>query len=183
MAPLNWLQNVSRRGFFIAGGVTLSLIAQGTVLQGASEAVGTAEAVAEGDIGAFVRTFNTLAVTLFANANHNKNWENVKGFFPNKREMLVEMVNQLLQNEAELDWAQRFTPAGKEVFTGWTLDYDASREGHFVVIVRGPKSTYISDDSGVHYHALTPPAGPSAKDLVRADQYPGAVGVDTPLHD
>jgi hypothetical protein len=177
MTPLNHLENVSRRGF-IGGGVALSLVAQSTP----SEAVGTAEPLAEGDLGGFVRTFNTIAVSLFMNANHVESWENKKGFFPDKRQILVEIVDSLLRDQHDFDWVQKFTPAGKEVFPGWTLDYDASHEGHFVVIVRGPKSTYISDDSGMHYHALTPTTAPSAKDLMRADQFPGAVDFDTPLH-
>ena len=75
MFRLNQLESVSRRGF-IGGGVALGLIA----LKGASKAAGTTESLAEDDILAFVRTFNTTAVSLFASANYVGDYENKKGF-------------------------------------------------------------------------------------------------------
>jgi hypothetical protein len=95
MLRLNQLESVSRRGF-IGGGMALGL----TALKGASKAAGTTEHLAKDDILDFVRTFNPMATSLFANANNLEDWAtNKKGFFPDKRKMLVKR-RILAQREA-----------------------------------------------------------------------------------
>jgi hypothetical protein len=176
MSRLNLLENFSRRGF-IGSGVALGLVA----LTRTSKAVGTTEPLDEGDILGFVRSFNTMALSLYFDAGGN--WSAKTGFYPKLPKVLAGIVESLVQdNNTGLTWAQHFTPAATEVFPGWTLDYDASREGHYVLIIRGQKVTTISDDSGVIYHALTPVSVSSAKDFARADQFPGAISIEDPLN-
>jgi hypothetical protein len=175
MSRLNLLENFSRRGF-IGSGVALGLVA----LTGTSKAAGTTEPLAEYEILGFVRTFNTMAVSLFFDAGGD--WNAKTGFYPKLSKVLAGIVDALVDRNTELTWAQHFTPAATEVFPGWTLDYDASRQGHYVLIVRGQKVTCIADDSGVIYHALTPVSASSAKDFARADQFPGAISIEDPLN-
>lgn len=175
MSRLNLLENFSRRGF-IGSGVALGLVA----LTGTSKAAGTTEPLDEGDILGFVRSFNTTALSLFFDAGGDPNGKT--GFYPKLSKVLAVIVESLIQENTGLSWAQHFAPAATEVFPGWTLDYDASRQAHYVLIVRGPKVTVIADDDGVIYHALTPVAAPSAKDFARADQFPGAIYSEDPLN-
>jgi hypothetical protein len=172
------LENFSRRGF-IGSGVALGLVA----LTGTSKAAGTTESLDEGDILGFVRTFNTRALALFFNAGGNWTANAKTGFYPKLSRVLGVIVESLVQeDDIGLTWRQHFTPAATEVFPGWTLDYDASRQAHYVLIVRGPKVTVVADDDGVIYHALTPVAASSAKDFARADQFPGAIYSEDPLN-
>jgi hypothetical protein len=170
------LNEISRRGF-VGGSLLALFLAKNTILKAAYQVTNTPIPLTLNDMEGFIGQFNVAAVTSFLNSGGD--WNAHTGTYPTVEEILAK-IEAHRETATYIRWFPAFKYTDKiHPFDGWTLDYDASREGHFVVILSNPQYALISDEIGIHYHATASPTPIAAKSLKSASQYPGAVASGT----
>jgi hypothetical protein len=127
-----------------------------------------------------VRTLNTLAFALYAKYGVYPDLPTLLG-----EEGLLSMKGRFKPGMRSYEWASRLNFLSDEILPGWFIDYTPrSNSPHInppthtgqgcMLVVTGAKSVVVSDETAVIYCADKPVTAPKAKDLARAQDYPGA---------
>ena len=174
------LNEWSRRGWITAGGffaaipVMLGFTRSALLLR---QTAGKTAPAAPGKALAFVRTFNTMQVVLYA--EHHR-----FGTSDELVERLIESYTDSKKDPRDMEWT-KFLQFKEEVLPGWKLDFavNTSAPGTetptsgYRIILTGPEFAIVSDEEAIIYTTHELDQLPKAADLPAARLAPGAASI------
>jgi hypothetical protein len=181
------LNLVSRRGI-IGGGLLVFLLAKNALVTAAWQVAGAPLPAVEQDLVlGFLRTASTV---------QRKHYQETGTHYLRVEDMHADIVAHKAHFEPgtlAYAWASVYRPSSKEVLPGWTLDFAAVEYGKptgredningYRIILRGEDFVFITDEEVGIYRASVSANMPAAKDLKRAADFPGAIGLGDIHHE